>query len=108
MAKKPKKATPADYASVEFEPVLGLAEAMGSRAEWLTKMETRYVTLYLGAATLAKTPEQLATMATAQPDATVELMKCVNDLSEKLAAESEIMRTAEIRLMAGCCRAGLL
>lgn len=103
-----KLATVADYASIDFEPVPGLAESLGSRAEWLAKMGDRYPTMWFGAATMRMTMEEVTAMAAAQPEATTNIMECIRDLHEKLQAESEIMNAAFLRMMSGCCRAGLV
>ncbi len=108
MAKRQSKATPADYAAVHFEPVLGLAESLGSRMEWLAKMGDRYPTMWVAASTLRLTVAEVTAMAAAQPDATAEMIKCITNLKEKLEAERQVVETASIRLLAGCCKAGLL
>ena len=108
MARTRKKATPAHYAAAHFEPVPGLTEAIGSRAEWLAKMGSRYPTMWVGAATMRMTVEEVTAMAAKEPEAIAEMIKCIIDLKKSLRAESEIMETASIRLLSGCCRAGLI
>lgn len=108
MAKNRKKATPLDYAGIDFEPVPGLAESLGSRAEWLAKMGNRYPTMWIGAATMRMTVEEVTAMAAAQPEAITDMISCIIDLKEKLAVESEVMEAASLRLLSGCCRSGLV
>jgi len=108
MAKRKAKATSADYAAVHFEPVLGLAEALGTRSEWLTKMGSRYPTMWIGAATMRMTVEEVTAMVAKEPEAIADMIKCITDLKESLEAERSVMESASARLLAGCCRAGLI
>lgn len=108
MAKAARKATVAHFAATHFEPVLGLTELLGSRAEWLAKMGDRYPTMWVGAATMAMTVEQVTAMAAQQPEAVAELITCIADLKESLEAERRVMESASARLLCGCARAGLV
>lgn len=103
-----KPGTTADFANIDFEPVLGLAEAMGSRAEWIEKMGDRYPTMWLGAATMRMTPQQLTEMAAKEPEAVADMIGCILNLRDRLEAEADVMRAASVRLIAGCCKAGLI
>lgn len=94
-----------DYAALTFEPIHGLEASLGTRAEFMERAGYRWQTMKLATAALAKTPDELAAIATADPRLHVVFLQAVTDLQAKLEAEASVMSTTALRLVAGAFRA---
>lgn len=101
-----KTATVEDYATVTFEPwPPGTIEKIGDRAKWNRRTDEDYPVIFLAAAAMERTPEQLAAIGDEETAvASVEIAEHLLDMVERYRGLSEMLQAAQLRIMAGLSR----
>ena len=109
VSEKPaERATLNDFAALRFEGDSEVVKALGSAAEWSERTRNHFPTIFFAFALLKDDQDGVARNAAAEPEAFMELHRCIEDVRTYYEALAGLLNTASIRIAAGLSRYALV